>query len=63
MFFLYSEKTEWLAIELFDMDLLRDAEEEYRGTKYVDAGCSMPIISYMAFALITANTLANLIQV
>ena len=37
--------------------------EEFRGTKYVDAGCSMPIISYLAFGLITANTFANLIQV
>ena len=37
-------------------------EGESRGTKYVDAGCSMPIISYLAFGLIAANTLANVIQ-
>ena len=30
--------------------------------KMVDAGCSMPVISYLSFALIAVNTLVNAVN-
>ena len=30
--------------------------------KMVDVGCSMPVVSYLSFALIAANTLVNAVN-
>jgi ABC-type anion transport system duplicated permease subunit len=43
-------------------DLLGE-EGEVRASKYVDAGCSMPVVSFLSFVLITGVTVVNVIQV